>query len=652
VSAEGARSWVRGLVAGVVAALALLASSPAVAFDLDGHEVIEASAYKRLLALDVVPGTGVSGRTLLGSLIETGVLFQPPCFDRRRWRADCGADQRLDLPVLHWPLLRSGGPDLVLDRQLGQQGQCQHFMARTSDAMSPIDPRLGVPVALATTAYSRCIRIAGVVFDGILRDPQLAQWRMVGTYVLMHAIEDSFSAAHVDRDAHFNVVHLLSWTLIDWPVSFIHGRASFPAPTHHAVTDARDGDYVRGDARTADGRACRDIHHPYAYPDECLTERAKAATDAVVDYLIAIYRLRARAIAQGRQASLFAPESDEEVAVWAGFLRAHVRSVAAPVEVADRPQAFLPRPDAFVGVQAQAGERRLGLGAWAGQLFFGPALPFALGVSGTVGYARYAGVGQLGAGVNLSLLLPLVRRLAIGAAPAGFRLRCDVHMRDCAEDVVAIVGMLIVPLGDSLWLGIDGPHWSWTERAFSTSWFGLAFGWSHESLSRRAPPASDAATLWDPPRPDDVRAYRSARATRALYLATTFATGSHDSFVGGGVDWRWDHDRWDRRSGLAPGLQLEVNDGAVDGTQRGGAFAMAPVLRAYVIPSRLALTATPALVRVLLKVPVQVDVAARAGIALEIGRLELAVDSPPLSYVSQSRWHALPFTVRLGLQIE
>jgi hypothetical protein len=45
-------------------------------------------------------------------------------------------------------------------------------------------------------------------------------------------------------------------------------------------------------------------------------------------------------------------------------------------------------------------------------------------------------------------------------------------------------------------------------------------------------------------------------------------------------------------------------------------------------------------------------VAGRAGIVVEVGRLEVAVDSPPLSYVSQARWQALPFTVRLGLQLD
>ena len=47
-----------------------------------------------------------------------------------------------------------------------------------------------------------------------------------------------------------------------------------------------------------------------------------------------------------------------------------------------------------------------------------------------------------------------------------------------------------------------------------------------------------------------------------------------------------------------------------------------------------------------------VDVAARAGLALELGRIELELDSPPLSYLSQARWHALPITMRLGLRFD
>ena len=195
--------------------------------------------------MEVVPGTGVSGRALLGALIAAGVLDQPPCFDRAHPNGECGADERLDLPLLYWPPLHAGAADLVLDRQIGQQGQCQHFMANTGDGLTPPDPRFGVPSALVTEAYQRCVRIAGAVFDLILRDPQLARWRLAGTYVLIHALQDSFSAAHVNRDPHLQIVHLLSWKLIDWPRYAWHGHLQFPVPTHHMITDPRDADFLR-----------------------------------------------------------------------------------------------------------------------------------------------------------------------------------------------------------------------------------------------------------------------------------------------------------------------------------------------------------------------------------------------------------------------
>jgi hypothetical protein len=41
----------------------------------------------------------------------------------------------------------------------------------------------------------------------------------------------------------------------------------------------------------------------------------------------------------------------------------------------------------------------------------------------------------------------------------------------------------------------------------------------------------------------------------------------------------------------------------------------------------------------------------RLGIALLVGRLEHAVDAPPLSYVSSDRWHGEPISVRLALLV-
>ena len=269
-------------------------------------------------------------------------------------------------------------------------------------------------------------------------------------------------------------------------------------------------------------------------------------------------------------------------------------------------------------------------------------------------YTKSGGADLLGAGVSLGLLLPLIRRFTIGAAPAGFRLACDAHFESCKPDVVATLGVLLIPLGEAVWLGVEGPRWSWTEREVGNTWAGLSFGWSQERAARRAPPDAAVVAAWDPPRPEEVRAFRNARSTRMAYLATTAASSADNAYVGLGLEWRLDRDVWDRRSGFAPGMQLEIDAGRMDGNRQGGGVALAPTLRAYVLPSRLAVTATPALVRAgaLAGQALAIDVAARAGIALAVGRLELAVDSPPLSYLARSRWHWLPITVRLGFRFD
>jgi hypothetical protein len=44
-----------------------------------------------------------------------------------------------------------------------------------------------------------------------------------------------------------------------------------------------------------------------------------------------------------------------------------------------------------------------------------------------------------------------------------------------------------------------------------------------------------------------------------------------------------------------------------------------------------------------------VDVAGVVAAGLIVGRLELSVESPPLSYVARERWYPHPVSVRLGL---
>ena len=634
---------------------------PAFAFGLDGHEIIEATAYKRLLALAAVPGTGppaISGRALLAALIATGVLVEPPCFDRARPDGDCGAAQRLDLPLRYWPTLGPGGPIWCSIASSASTGSASTSWRDTADGLTPVDPRFGVPGGLATAAYLRCVRVAGSVFDGILRDPRLAEWRIAGTYVLMHALEDSFSAAHVDRDPHFEIVHLLSWTLIDWPFYCLHGKWGFPASTHHGVSDARDADYLRWDARTRDGRACRDLHHPYAVPEECLTDRAKAAASTVVDFLVLTYRLRARASAEGRPASLFPPAPSSDAALWMAFVRARSAERGGGAGAAwSSAQMPLPRPDVFVGAQGVAGRAPLGRGALGarGSSWDRRRLSFS-GSAAPPGSTAATASASWRATAQLSLLLPLVRRFTIGVAPAGLQLVCGTHFESCQADVVATLGELLVPLAYGGLAGGRGAALV-VDRADDRSGLG-------GPLPRVVP--RGAAPRLEPPSPAAGRDLGSARAPRRSGPFASPARPAPSS-------WRRPPGRAPttclrrRRARLAlgsrslesarrlrPGLQVEIDAGRIDSDARGRQPGRRADAAGLLLPNRLAVTATPALVRVgaFADRAVALDVAARAGVALEVGRLELEVDSPPLSYVSQARWHALPITVRLGLRFD
>jgi hypothetical protein len=642
---------------GVAAALALTSwAARADAFGLVGHEIIEATAYKRLMVMPVVPGAGVPGRTVLATLIATNVLRPPPCFDRSRFSPDCEEALRLDLPLRHWPVLGAGAPDLVIDRQLGQTGQCQHFMARTDDGTSPIDPRFGVPRDLVIAAYTRCVQVASLAFDGILADPARASWRLVGMYALIHGLEDSFSAAHVHRDQQLHLVHLLSWKLIDWPRYLWTGKSAigFAPETHHAVTDDRDYEYLKEDAIAPDGQACRSFLHPYAVPEACLTPRALAAVDAVVDLLVLTYRLRAGPDGQARPASILA--DSEARTSWQGYIDQHFSSVATKADVPRERFTQAPRrTDWFVGAHAGLGEDAWAAGVWGAHLsFVKPVIPFALVSSGGVIYSRVRGVGGLTAVYSLGLALPLVRRFTIGASPAGIAIGCDTNATHCSVDLTAGAGVLLIPLGQSTWLGLEGPRFSWLDRRWNDVWFGLAFGWSYEDVPRPRAFLPDAVAAWNPPRPDEVRAYRSTRTTRALYVGASIVSRSDDASFGLGVDWRRDRDAWNRRSGLGAELDFAVYQGRIDAATLSGGVAAAAALRAYLIPDLLSVVASPAVVRAgaLGSGRVGVDVGARAGMALQLGNVELGVDSHAFSYVSRDLWHAFPIAVRLGALLD
>jgi hypothetical protein len=624
----------------------VITSTRAWGFDPIGHDIIEAAAYRRLLETAAVPGTGVSGPTLLATLMAQEVLSAPPCFGDPQDR-HCSAEALRRAPLYAWPPLGSGAADLLIDRQLDAHGQCQHFMAETADGRSPIDPRLGVPGALATTAYDRCMRILGAVLDNVLRHPRLAAWRVAGIYVLMHAIEDSFSPAHARRDEAGRIVHLMSWKLIDLPVYLWHGQLSFPAETHHGLTDPRDGTFLIEGGRAADGRPCTSFHQPYAVPEECLGERARGAVAAVVDLLVLTYTLRHQAAVEGTVASL---ESPAGLAAWAAFVRTHLPSASTELVVEPERIEAPPRPDVFLGVLGSWRPGGWGAGLWGGRLFYGPALPFAVGLFGSAGAAHEAERdGRLIGNLALSLYLPLVRRFVIGFSPAALQVVCTTELRHCTTEGQATVGSLIVRLGPA-WLALQGPTWSWNEREFRDTRLAVALGWWHERHPREAPPGEPPPT-WNPPAPADVQAYRLRRTTTLAYLTATAASTAQNQTVGAGLETLLDRDRWGRRAGLAPGVSLEYSAGTVEG-RRTGLLAFGTVGRWYLAPDRLALAVAPAVVRVRTGGPDArgpVDVSGRIGLAFKVGTTEVRADAPPLSYVSTERWHSRPFSVSLAL---
>jgi hypothetical protein len=255
------------------------------AFKPIGHDVIEATAYKRLLAEKQVPGTGVSGKQILGSLIRRGVLARPRCFPDPPDEIEC-TPPASDLPGEWLPAVRSGREDLWLARQFDGTEQCFHFMAPPSDIYeSAHETASGVPERMVDLAPARCMRFVNGMVDSILG----REHHPDDAYVLLHAVVDSYSGAHAVRDPAngWRLEYLKPWRLlglVDYcghPVGWHYWSLTY----HHDVSDPAD------DAWKVDSPACPAPAEDGAYslPESCLTDRAKEAAGLAHDTLVALY---------------------------------------------------------------------------------------------------------------------------------------------------------------------------------------------------------------------------------------------------------------------------------------------------------------------------------------------------------------------------
>ena len=112
----------------------LAAPCASLAFDPEGHVVIEAAAYRSL----VEGGDAEPPRPeVLRDLINDGALVAPICFGRGPSLPKECRTVEMENPLLQWPQPMTDGPDRNYSRQFDEPGQCVHFMGMLADERPP-----------------------------------------------------------------------------------------------------------------------------------------------------------------------------------------------------------------------------------------------------------------------------------------------------------------------------------------------------------------------------------------------------------------------------------------------------------------------------------------------------------------------------------
>lgn len=566
----------RVTLGGVAAAALTLVPRAADAFKPLGHDVIEATAYKRLLAEQQVPGTGVSGKEILASLIRRGVLAQPTCFPATRGTEAPCTPPPTDEPGEWLPQVRSGREDLWLARQFSGSEQCFHFMASTSDVYESTGVAAGgVPERLAELAPPRCMRFVNGLVDSIIG----RQHHPDDAYVLIHAVVDSYSGAHAVRDEgnRWKLEYLKPWRLlglIDYcgnPSGWRYWSLTY----HHDFSDSAD------DAWRVDSPSCPEPAEDavYSVPERCLTDRAKEAAGVVHDVLVALY-LMAHARAH-----------DHETAAWMSVLGRLQGGETTDAERAS-PYAsetvWVPGLTAAASLGAYTTVRRTEAFArvdWVLQdlSVFAPLVP-SLRVD--VGAAHGADSGYVVRSPIMGFTLPVSRGLSIEMPSLQLQVRSGPRL----DVVTNLVGLDFFPV-DGYFVGASAGQYSFATGVTDfapTVMLGYAAGseaavQTRPHRRRKQPPASGVTE--EAVRPEDEwlvpTRYRTVSPrVRYWYLYATeigfSPQGGQAGLLGQQIVWRFAP--WAAAGGHALLGGMEVS-----GTAYFSAHAF-PVLRLWPVP--------------------------------------------------------------------
>jgi hypothetical protein len=400
-------------------ALALLTlSAPASAFTPAGHKVLEAMAYREL-------GEGPpSDSEALAYLMRDGEIEAALCLDDAS--ADCLARRETD-PLAWWPAPRTDTPDMILARQFDHVGQCFHFMAQRDDESGdhygnpndPTDPH--VSYGLQWTAYDRCVAqletvLADIVVDSRIGGPRQARYKARGMYELMHAVTDSYSMAHTERDyddREPGVDPKIRYLKV-WQPTVANPFSDASRNSRHELFEPRDDDFIDR-FRVVGGRPCTDyVARPYEMPPSCLSETGELAVGALKDLIHLVVSLRCE---RHRQAALHG--------AWAGFVRKHLAHAAQPgPQKRGAPLEYEEIPYLFLGTRVQSvpSQGHVDSTIFARYVLQSGAIdPITFAASVEAGTRESPGrQNRLMLREDVDIALPLGDRVALGMTPFSF----------------------------------------------------------------------------------------------------------------------------------------------------------------------------------------------------------------------------------------
>ena len=291
----------------VACSAVFLLAAPAFAFDSKGHVVIEALAYRTL-------AEGHDGQPprpdVLRDLINDGALEPPFCFGRGDAPPKECVNAPASNPLLEWPQPLTDRPDAAFRRQFSDPGQCFHYMATLADAQTDPLPGTVIPRALAENAVVRCNDLLDeLILEIVLEGGTRARQSSRGLYELMHAVGDSFSGSHAERNPDGKIEYLRVWQPIERLARLPTERSKrIPDVAYHKWDDHRDKEYV---IEGGPARCEKRTEHPYDVPYECLSPAGDNARRALAELLVVVRDLRAAQLAAPK-GTYTQPERSEE----------------------------------------------------------------------------------------------------------------------------------------------------------------------------------------------------------------------------------------------------------------------------------------------------------------------------------------------------